>query len=395
MSLVELHPEELIDREASGTLSPSEREFLESHLARCSSCRLERRARDDFAEELAADDGHLDVALLVSHALRAANTVEPPVEPPAEAPIAATPLARRTRRPGRAAMVLLVAAATMCAGVAAAAWSGLVPPLALIAGPTAPAASQASPVATTPHASRPGRASAPSGVVPQDEPSADAPAVSAEAPSEAAGDRLADGQIGLPPAISSSPAALPSAVQASAAGAARVEPVRSPAADTSRAARVARAKTATGNGSSEVSHPGTDRAPAAPAPEPPPRAAAAIFSEANEALRASDKVRAQGLYRELLRLYPTSPEARVSRATLGRLLLEQGEGAAALRTFDESLASGAGAMAEEMMVGRALSFQRIGDARGEASAWLALLSTHPGSVHADRARARLAVLSPR
>jgi TolA-binding protein len=373
MSLVELHPEELLDREACGTLTPPEQDFLEAHVARCAACRIQRLARDDFASELAADDGHLDVALLVSHALRAAN----PVEPPVEAPIVVAPPVRRTRRPGRAAVVLLfAAAATLCAGVAAAAWSGLVPPLSRLAAPsvTSLPVTPAAPRAAAP------RKTAPRPALVVDEPAAEpvASVAALEAPPARAPAETTEAHAAAehptPAPLAAAPLVAPSEAHHAAEPHARTS-----------------SESPTTHREEVVSRP-TRAEPATP---PEPRSAADLFSEANEALRAGDKGTAQGRYRELLRLYPTSPEARVSRATLGRLLLEQGEGAAALRTFDESLSSGAGAMAEEVMVGRALSFQRLGDTRGEASAWLALLSTHPGSIHAERARARLAALSPR
>jgi len=50
--IVELHPEELLDREAAGVLSAAERATLEAHAARCAACDCERRLRESFADAL-------------------------------------------------------------------------------------------------------------------------------------------------------------------------------------------------------------------------------------------------------------------------------------------------------------------------------------------------------
>lgn len=52
MKVVDLHPDDLLDKEARGELTSLERERLEAHLARCETCRFERVVREDFAEEL-------------------------------------------------------------------------------------------------------------------------------------------------------------------------------------------------------------------------------------------------------------------------------------------------------------------------------------------------------
>ena len=57
MKIAELHPEDLIDREAAGTLTGRERAILDGHRAHCLACRFEQRVRHDFADEL--DDAPL------------------------------------------------------------------------------------------------------------------------------------------------------------------------------------------------------------------------------------------------------------------------------------------------------------------------------------------------
>jgi TolA-binding protein len=54
MSIVDLHPEELLDKHARGLLSEQERIRLDAHAATCAVCRFELFARDDFASEASA-----------------------------------------------------------------------------------------------------------------------------------------------------------------------------------------------------------------------------------------------------------------------------------------------------------------------------------------------------
>ena len=53
MNVVDLHPEELLDKYARGELSASERTRLDAHLATCPTCRLELELRRDFDLEAA------------------------------------------------------------------------------------------------------------------------------------------------------------------------------------------------------------------------------------------------------------------------------------------------------------------------------------------------------
>ncbi|HTB76085.1 MAG TPA: tetratricopeptide repeat protein [Polyangiaceae bacterium] len=64
---MDLHPEELIDREATGELSPADRERLDAHLRQCPACRMERRVRNDFRR--VADGTHAEVRALIARAL--------------------------------------------------------------------------------------------------------------------------------------------------------------------------------------------------------------------------------------------------------------------------------------------------------------------------------------
>jgi TolA-binding protein len=55
VTVVDLHPEDLLEREAQGSLEAGERVRLEAHLSHCTACRMERQLRADFAGELEAE----------------------------------------------------------------------------------------------------------------------------------------------------------------------------------------------------------------------------------------------------------------------------------------------------------------------------------------------------
>jgi hypothetical protein len=99
VNVVDLHPENLLDREIRGELDGAERQRLQAHLALCPTCRLERQLRADFALELSRDSTPPGIASLVDSLAR--RSTEPP------APVA-VPLRKR-----RVRIVLLTAAATL------------------------------------------------------------------------------------------------------------------------------------------------------------------------------------------------------------------------------------------------------------------------------------------
>ena len=100
MSVVDLHPENLLDREIRGELDDGERQRLEAHLAQCATCRFERELRAGFALELSRDSVPPEIASLVD--TLTAGRVQPPA-PPVVKP-------SRTRR---MKLVLVAAAATL------------------------------------------------------------------------------------------------------------------------------------------------------------------------------------------------------------------------------------------------------------------------------------------
>ena len=105
MSVVDLHPENLLDKEIRGELDASERQRLEAHLLQCATCRLERQLRADFALELSRDSVPPEVADLVDSLSK--RKVELPARKVA------------TLRTRRVRIVLVAAAATLTVVVGA------------------------------------------------------------------------------------------------------------------------------------------------------------------------------------------------------------------------------------------------------------------------------------
>jgi TolA-binding protein len=120
--------------------------------------------------------------------------------------------------------------------------------------------------------------------------------------------------------------------------------------------------------------------------------AASLFSKANAARRRGDHEGAATTYRQLLDRYAGSPEAHESRMVVGRMLLDDGDASGALRSFEAYRSGGGGALDEEAVLGEALSLEKLGRVEEERRVWTALVAAYPDSVHADRARARLAEL---
>ncbi len=313
----DLHPEELLDKAAVGTLSDSERVWLDQHLAQCSVCRFEQAARADFAE---VPNAAVDVEGLVTRAL---------------AGLPSRTAKASAARSGRRSVAMLAAAAltltTMASFAAVAQWTGVLPKL--LQAISSPVASPAAPPAPV---RRAGHAKADDPEPPR---AAEEPVVNREV-------------VPLPP-----PA--PTALR-------RVALPREVAAVT---------------------------APIVAAALPMPPDAGSLFAEANDARVRGQREGAVRLYRDLLQRYPGAPEARLSQATLGRLLLDTGDPAGALDELDTYLRSGELTLREEVLSARAIALSRLGRTVEEAAAWNALLEGYPDSIHAPRARARLQELA--
>jgi TolA-binding protein len=123
--------------------------------------------------------------------------------------------------------------------------------------------------------------------------------------------------------------------------------------------------------------------------------ASALFEEATAARRQGSYGRAIDLQRELLSHYPRSREAHVARETMGRLLLDRGDPAGAVSSFDAYLADGSGELGEEAMFGRATALERLGRPAQAADAWRALIAAYPETPYASHAKSRLGSLSVR
>jgi TolA-binding protein len=319
MNVVELHPEELLDRHAEGSLTEVERARLGAHVATCAACRFELAARRDFA----------GVAVALP---RSALVIDPYADTRKAAPSGrSAPVASRGKK--KRAIVLVALAAALVAGGSLAAIAVRVLARSEMSPATQAAVNMAGPAAA--------------GGTPKGAPPLEAPRV------QSAGPETASVTVKLDD--------LPLAVTAATAV---------PSAAPSEAIRAERGG-------------------------PSPSAAAALFREANDARRDGDGTRAIALYRRLEAQHPSSEEARLSYATLGRLLLDRGDARSALEGFDEYLSHGSAALGEEALVGRALSLQKLGSRDAEIAAWQEILRRFPKSVHARLARSRLSALGQR
>jgi hypothetical protein len=109
---MDLHPEDLIEREMCGELSLVEHERLETHAQQCAVCKLERLARADFRRDAEGPEAEVDVQRLLA-------AVAAPLAIHAVPRIASRPRMRHMR------FVLVAAAVISVTGLAAAArWSG-------------------------------------------------------------------------------------------------------------------------------------------------------------------------------------------------------------------------------------------------------------------------------
>jgi hypothetical protein len=347
MTVIELHPEDLIDKHARGELTADERHRLDAHLERCSACRAEQVLRADFADDVDGEDRTSAMLNLVTAALVTAPAA---VRPPATdhdvaSDRAAVPSLRP--RPFRTALALLVAAALLGAGAAGASgvtarlWRMAVAPQELDHETVASAS--AAPTLAAKTVSSAARSPA--------RPMEEATAVDAE-----------------PAATAQAPAVLPSVPDA---------PAIAPAPERSVAFRPAAAVLP----SSAHAHPAFLASP--------PESAGSLFESANRARRSGDIATALASYDALERQFPNSREASATKETTGRLLLDRGDPAGALARFDAYLASGSTELREEAMAGRATALERLGRDEDEARAWAALLAAFPRTPYAAHARARV------
>jgi len=366
MTLPELHPDELLLREASSTLTPSERADLSAHLARCPACALERAVRREATRLRGPSDlDHAIAARVVGRLLASPERLLASPATPAGPANPANPdrevlPAKRgpwSRRLAYAAVALVLISSTAMAGVA------LVVQIRQREATRVESESRRA-LAVRPAPKRHRAMVAPAerregeeSVAP-DEVVAD-PSVEASA---ARGEPIAS--LGEPARslAERAPLTIPGAARPPSAGG------RSAALNRHHAA-VARGEGARAD-------------------------AATLLAQAEGAESAGRLASASRLYGELGRSFPGTREDIVARALHGQLLLDRlGNPARALALFEAYLkAEPAGTLAEEARLGRARSLERLGRSSEERSAWLDLLRVHPRSIHAAAARARLAAL---
>ncbi len=131
-----------------------------------------------------------------------------------------------------------------------------------------------------------------------------------------------------------------------------------------------------------------------PTPELPEPDALLLFSNAQRARVQGNTGAAIRDFRVVVARFPNAPEAALAHAELGRLLLDRGEAASALESFEAYLASHDQVLREDVEGARAMALQALGRADAERRAWEAVLRDYPTGVYAPRARARLEALAP-
>lgn len=322
MTAIDLHPEELLEKELDQVLTPTERVFLDAHLRACSVCRLLRQARNDFNLERASwQPSQCQTSLLASSLMK--KLEQQARSNQAHLRTQAKTGERSGRfRIGRRARNLAAALMVIGSAAAASGWW-----------------------ATGQLGIHRAHGEAPVAVAPR------------------GGPRIRESH--------AQPA--PQCVTAVPEVASAQTPLPSPP-----AAESVRAVAASARPTSVHAHGERDG-----------RAAAMLFDRATAARLTGDYSEALRLYRELERRTPTSSEARASRASVARLLLDMGQPEAALSDLGKYLAQHPAALAEEALVDRALAYQKMGRTAEERGAWQALLDEHPGSLHATRARTRV------
>ena len=327
MSAPDIHPENLLEKFAAGGLNPNEHELVQEHLAGCSACRFELLVRADLETE--ADVLEFD-RISTRQLLLALPMAHSGILPSTES----LPIASLGADDGRPALrrrrpwrrvVAITAAALGLASGAAALVATQVPNVSRTLDVTARPSTP-----TTPKQQHDrGRGTA------------------------AARPQTAPPQ----PSLSALP------LQSVPAETAPVQASERPTSAASRADALRKNDDAL--------------------------SAAQLFSDANQARRASNPARATELYRLLQRKFPRSQEAQLSLVTLGSLQLNGGNAGGALATFNRYLSHGGRSLEAEALYGKAQALRRLGRTSEERGVWERLLARYPGSGYAPQARERL------
>jgi hypothetical protein len=323
---VDVHPEDLFDREQDGTLTADERRRLDSHTLQCAACALVRSAVRDFAAQRNAAPGDdALIARISGEALGRAAVISSGAISPAVR-TTYTGLHPRRRRSWAVGAIVLFAAT----GATASFWSvrdvivqrllntpaETPPPAPMPVEPKLPVVTRARVAPPAPSVQEPE-------ALPEPDPTPVVLTPIAPAPVVVSRPRAPE-PVNLPP------------------------PVVAPAADELFAA----ANEARRRGDSQKS-----------------------FELYTQLARIHPGSREETTSRVLL-----------GRLLLDR----GGDATQALGLFTRYLeASPGGTLAEEARLGRALALTRLGSAKEERQAWQQLLAFHPNSIHAERARKRL------
>lgn len=339
MKVVDLHPDDLLDKDARGELTPTERTRLEAHLSRCATCRFEREVRADFKGEV-EDEMRLSPQQLI--ALMEGLPQAPPQSGPRDEESAndrrsIPALSSRPERFRKKTRIALLIAAALFVGSMATASVGAKVWAHVAATFTDRAPSTAAP-ATVPAVTASTAARQTRGLA------------NADPPDEHRSTDEVIQSTAVPPSASPPPPA---------------PPPRAPVVTAQKKA---------------------------PVTAEPVESAGTMFDAANEARRQGDYARAIFLHRRLQLTHPTSREAHVSYGTVGQLLLDRGDAVGALASFDSYQARGAGPLDEAVLVGRAKAFERLGRTDQARASWAALLRAFPDTPYADHARARISSL---
>ena len=375
MKVVDLHPEDLIDKLPHGELTALERERLDSHLAQCSSCRFEISVRADLEQDcpLFEQRPQLTFAGQATQRGHTSENLQEVAEPGALRAGAPRSLRPRSRR--HWPLVLLAASLILGAGGAmAAVVTGVVRAPAWL--PWAPALNASEDVRKpgAKLAQKPKHALKGSVAVPVDAPPIATDALVIPVPS-------------TEPAPAPKEVASPGLLRSALKHAVRRELDAAPSVPAAPAVAAFPAPPAADGSASQTPH----ADPAVAQPDP----AASLFADANRARRDGNADRAVALYHSLQTRFPSSSESELSRALLAQLLLDRGSPEQALAGFDRYLSGAAPVLGAEAWVGRARALEQLGRSAQAVAAWQQVQNRFPGSVHAQLAATRLAALGMR
>lgn len=384
MTVVDFHPDDLLDRDARGLLAPDERVRLSEHLKQCTVCRLELQLRADFRAEFAPYEESASMQRFVLDALSAANTRSKPLLDVGDVVIDVTKLALPRPSWRRKLVAPLAATLLFVTGLAAAQQAGLTAGVVDLARRVMRGDLGSDEAQRTDSTHSKG---AHNGVI------ASTRAHAVQPESEAQVGELnatADRRTALTTkATKRAPAEGLHSTRKREQPAASKEPLLA----TQGAVAPSSSARPIGAIAREVEHASQEQAPkeapVAVTEATQSSAAARLFAQANIARRQGRWLEASALYRELRARYVDSPESRLSLVVLARMQLDQGEAGAALRGFDAYLASAEEALREEALTGRCMALQKLGRTDEERVSVRRLLASYPDSPYARKAAKRL------